>query len=95
MHIRIRALAGAAVLAAALLSVPAAASASPAAVARPAAARIFGPCTPLEDGAFLISGKNVYECKYVKGLGFYWVYYSANYHCSAPARAERLATARC
>jgi hypothetical protein len=75
MRSYVKALSGAAVLAAAVLAVPAAASASPAVQARPAGIVIFAPCTALEDGRYIVVGHEVYECVFVKGLGYYWVRY--------------------
>ena len=57
--------------AAILLAAPAAGAAT-----APAHAQvIFGPCTPLQDGQIKVIGPFLYECVFVRGLGYYWVRY--------------------
>jgi len=68
-------------LAAALLAAPAAVTSAAAATSATATAQpattILGPCTPLEDGHYMVLGRGrnarLYECRHVTGLGFYWV----------------------
>jgi hypothetical protein len=85
-------LAAAALLAAA----PAAVMTAPAAVAsttaaslsaKPAGTVIFGPCTALEDGRYMVIGHNVYECVHT-GFGWYWVRY-VNRSCPGVITAGR------
>ena len=36
-------------------------------------ASIIAPCTPLQDGQFRYYGRTLTECKFIVGLGYYWV----------------------
>ena len=64
-------------LAAALLAAPAAAASASTAAPPARPAGITGPCTPLQDGQYEVRGRGrnarLYECKFIKGLGYYWV----------------------
>lgn len=80
----------AAVLFGGVAAQPASASAAAHPVARPAiVGSIFGPCSSLQSGQTRWFGSNLYECIYIRGLGYYWVGIPSNF-CSAPARAGRV-----
>lgn len=68
-----------------------ASTAAPASGAVAAGYAIYGQCTPLQEGMWLIANGRRYQCQYVKGLGgYYWIrYFNSCGIAGAPAAEPR------
>ena len=77
-----------ALAATALLGAAPGASAA-AAVPSMAAGSIIAPCTPLQDGEYRYYGTTLTECKYVPGLGYYWVKITNSCGAAKPGAVAR------
>ena len=74
----------------------AAAPAAPAAAPRTApSGSIFGPCNILQEGQVRNIGGNLYQCQYVRGVGYFWVSVGGSCPGAVPVIASKPAYVVC